>query len=131
MWNYCGVLKEEETLNQGLHKLKELQNLSQDIDVRIYENNQQDLINTLNLQSSLITAEATIISAKNRKESRGAHQRSDFREIDNTKEFNNIINLQNHTLNLREINTTPLRTDLKDFLLKKSRASEGKSKLLE
>tara|TARA_A100001388_G_scaffold232323_1_gene184918 strand:- start:3009 stop:4754 length:1746 start_codon:yes stop_codon:yes gene_type:complete len=131
MWNYCGVLKEEETLNQGLHKLKDLQNLSQDIDVRIYENNQQDLINTLNLQSSLITAEATIISAKNRKESRGAHQRSDFKETDNTKEFNNIINLQNHTLNLKEINTTPLRTDLKDFLLKKSRASEGKSKLLE
>ena len=43
-----------------------------------------------------------------------------------------ILNtLQNQTLNLMEINTTPLKKDLKDFLLKKSRTSEGNNKLFE
>ena len=48
------------------------------IDVRLSELNNQDLIHALDLRASLLSAEATILSALERKEIRGAHQRKDY-----------------------------------------------------
>ena len=44
------------------------------MDIRIDEHSSEDLALILDLQSSLISAEATILSALERNESRGAHQ---------------------------------------------------------
>ncbi len=98
MWKYCGVVKNEENLNIGLDKLNNLKTLSNNIDVRLSDNNCQDLINCLNFHSSILTAEATILSSIARKESRGSHQRSDFRKIDNKFNCNFSINLINGKL---------------------------------
>ena len=54
------------------------------------------LINLLNLKASILCAKTTIISALERKESRGAHQRSDFNETNYKNDFNYIIYLENN-----------------------------------
>ena len=55
-------------------KIENLEKILTDIDVRLEDNNQNDLVNKLDFHSSLITAKATILSVIERKESRGAHQ---------------------------------------------------------
>ena len=78
MWENCGVIKSKDLLNNGLEKIRIIQTKLKDIDIRIDEHSCEDLALIFDLQSSLISAEATILSALERKESRGAHQRSDF-----------------------------------------------------
>ena len=78
MWNYCGVIKNETLLLEGLTKIEKIKTKLSDIDVRIDNYNCNDLALVFDLQSSLISAKATLISALQRNESRGAHQRSDF-----------------------------------------------------
>tara|TARA_B100000212_G_C27382871_1_gene537907 strand:- start:1870 stop:2589 length:720 start_codon:yes stop_codon:yes gene_type:complete len=131
MWNYCGVIKDEKNLKEGLNKLNDLKGLSMEIDIKLEENNQQELIDTLNLQSSLISAEATIKSAFNRKESRGAHQRSDFKKLEEKYNFNNVVYLQNQKLKVKEINSIKLKSEILDFVSQRSKAVEERKKLLE
>ena len=77
MWKYCGVVKNSETLKKGLEKIKEIKSRVKEVEVRVEDRNFQDLVNIFNLDSALITGEATIISALNRKESRG-----DIKDLD-------------------------------------------------
>ena len=78
MWKYCGVIKNETLLLDGLSKIKMIKSKLNDIDVRIDKYNCEHLSLIFDLQSSLFSAELTIISALKRNESRGAHQRSDI-----------------------------------------------------
>ena len=55
--------------------------MSQNINVRLSDFNNQDLENILDLRASLLSAEATILSTINKKERRGIHQRKDFLKI--------------------------------------------------
>ena len=81
MWKFCGVIKNKKLLLEGLNKVEKIKNKLNDIDVKIYRDNCEDLCLIFDLQSSLVSAEATIISALERRESRGAHQRSDFPDL--------------------------------------------------
>ena len=88
MWEYCGVIKDKYLLKKGLDKINSLKSKSKNIKVRILENNCQDLVDIFDLESSLVSAQSTIISALERNESRGAHQRSDYTATNSTFEFN-------------------------------------------
>ena len=78
MWENCGVIRDRARLLKGLETLQELKEASKSVDVRPDAEGYRDLAIALDLRASLVAAETTLRSALARRESRGAHQRSDF-----------------------------------------------------
>jgi len=130
MWKYCGVIKDEKNLKDGLKQINFLKKLSNKVEIQVKNNNQNDLINYLDLCSSLITAEATIISALARCESRGSHQRKDFINKDKNK-FNYIVNLKNGKLNVYQKKSKNPKKELINFLEKTKIIKNFEGKLIE
>jgi len=93
MWNHCGVIRSGEGLDQALSELMEVKEASKDVDVRPSAEGFSDLALALDLLGSIDSAEATIRSAIARKESRGAHQRSDFKEMESGETVNYVVEL--------------------------------------
>jgi succinate dehydrogenase / fumarate reductase flavoprotein subunit len=82
MWETCGVVRDRAGLQRGLERLAELRRLAADVDVRPTSEGYADLAHALDLRASLAAAEATLLGALARTESRGAHQRRDHPELD-------------------------------------------------
>lgn len=93
MWECCGVVRSGERLQEGLERLLNLRTATEALDVRPSAEGYQDLALALDLRAALTAAEATVRSAVERRESRGAHQRSDFPNVDETLHVNFIIGL--------------------------------------
>src|SRR4029453_10102172 len=81
MWETCGVVRDQPGLRHGLERLAELRRLAGDVDVRPTSEGYADLAHALDLRASLAAAEATLLGALARTESRGAHQRRDHPEL--------------------------------------------------
>jgi succinate dehydrogenase / fumarate reductase, flavoprotein subunit len=82
MWEHCGVVRDEAELQQGLESLRQVYDNIDRIDVRPSDEGWTDLVLALDVRAMLQTAEATIRCALERRETRGAHNRSDFPELD-------------------------------------------------
>jgi succinate dehydrogenase / fumarate reductase, flavoprotein subunit len=82
MWEICGVVRDQAGLRHGLERVAELRRLAGEVDVRPTSEGYGDLAHALDLRASLTAAEATIVGALARTESRGAHQRRDFPRLD-------------------------------------------------
>jgi succinate dehydrogenase / fumarate reductase flavoprotein subunit len=80
MWETCGVVRDQPGLRHGLERVAELRELAREVDVRPTSEGYGDLAHALDLRASLATAEATLLGALTRTESRGAHQRRDHPE---------------------------------------------------
>jgi succinate dehydrogenase / fumarate reductase flavoprotein subunit len=83
MQNHAAVFRTGESLAEGVHKLAAVHHSFGDVQVTdrsLVWNT--DLIETLELDNLLGQAVATMNSAENRKESRGAHAREDYKERD-------------------------------------------------
>jgi succinate dehydrogenase / fumarate reductase flavoprotein subunit len=83
MQNHAAVFRTGENLQEGIEKLEHVyQSFS---DVRVHDRSliwNTDLVETMELENLLLQAKATIESAANRQESRGAQAREDFPDRD-------------------------------------------------
>jgi succinate dehydrogenase / fumarate reductase flavoprotein subunit len=91
MWEGCGVVRAEEGLREALGKLEEIKKAAEDVDVRPDSEGYGDLAHALDLRASLVAAEASLLGAAQRRESRGAHQRSDYPDLDPSLTVNLVI----------------------------------------
>ena len=91
MWKYCGVVRSAKGLEEGLNELMKIKAASSNIDVRPNAEGFSDLAIALDLLGSIDSAEATIRCAIERTESRGAHQRSDFKDTSNSQNVNYLV----------------------------------------
>mgnify|MGYP005738950401 FL=1 len=93
MWEYCGVVRDTLKLKKGLEKIDGLKKSLIELDVRPNSEGFEDLMLAFDLEGSIISASATLLSAAKRQESRGAHQRTDYKEIDNSFNLNIKVNM--------------------------------------
>ncbi len=131
MWNSCGVVKSEKQLRDGLKKIDSLKERFKTIDIRLDGNNHQDLVNTLDLQASLFTAEVTIFSSLYRKESRGAHQRSDYPKLKEEYNCNFLSAIKNNSIKIFRKDLKPLKKELENLIKKTKKIKNFQGKLLE
>jgi succinate dehydrogenase / fumarate reductase flavoprotein subunit len=73
-----GVVRSDEGLGEGLRRLGEVAARARDLEVRPDIAGYDDLAHAFDLQGSLLAARATLECARERRESRGAHNRVDF-----------------------------------------------------
>lgn len=132
MWEHCGVVRNEEQLKQGLSKLDELENAAKDLDVRPDSEGFEDLMLAFDLDGSILSAKATILCAIERKESRGAHQRTDFVELDDKFNLNFICKLNNNNqLEISKKELEPVSPELKKVIETTDSIKNFTGKLLE
>lgn len=132
MWQHCGVVRNEEKLTQGLSKIDELENAAKDLDVRPDSEGFEDLMLAFDLDGSILSAKATILGAIERKESRGAHQRTDFIKLDDKFKVNFITKLNtNNQLEISKKELEPISPELKKVIETTDNIKNFTGKLLE
>jgi succinate dehydrogenase / fumarate reductase flavoprotein subunit len=115
---HCGVFRTPELLNEGLGKVVDLKQRIRNISIK----DNSKVFNTarseaLELQNLIEVALATMASAKNREESRGAHSRSDYpKRDDNSWLKHSLYNPKDGSLAYRPVKMKPL--SVKSFPLK-------------
>jgi len=133
MWKNCGVMREEKLLLQGIDEVRSLKESLPKLDVRPDSEGYEDLMLAFDLEGSIASAEVTILSAIERKESRGAHQRKDFPKT-NDKEY-----LYNFTTSwdsdqepiVKKNELIKMSEELKQVINDTSEISDWSDKLLE
>jgi len=73
MWTHCGVVRDEDRLTEGLRLLDDLQERAAEVAVQ----GTGDVAATLDLRAALTTAAVTLRCARERRETRGCHNRTD------------------------------------------------------
>jgi succinate dehydrogenase / fumarate reductase, flavoprotein subunit len=93
MWERCGVVRSEDGIDRALQDVAGIKAAVRDIDVRPTSEGFGDLAHVLDLIASVTTAEATLLSARERRETRGAHIRSDYPALDDDLRVNFHVQL--------------------------------------
>lgn len=88
MTEHAGVVRDEEGLVTGLRELDEIEARTQEIGVHPDIAGFQDLAHAFDLKASLIAARATLEAARERRETRGCHNRSDYPDLDPALQVN-------------------------------------------
>ena len=91
MFDYAGIIRTEESLVKAFDYIKYLRNQSYSLHcINKEKRNNVELTSILELRNALEVSEAIILGAQKRKESRGAHHRADYPEV-NEKYANHIL----------------------------------------
>lgn len=124
MQNHAAVFRTQDVLAEGVVKMTDVYKSFSDLSIKdrglVFNT---DLIEALELDNLRVQALATVASAENRKESRGAHAREDFADRDD-------VNWLKHTMctvsdagginfEYRPVNLKTLTTDVAPVPLKK------------
>jgi succinate dehydrogenase / fumarate reductase, flavoprotein subunit len=119
----AGIIREETKLQNGLKRILELKNefYSKDNILKEFkiddDGNGENVVLTWEVKSSLVVCEAIIRSALMRQESRGAHYRSDFPNLDDEKwKVNIYCRKEGNEMVLFKQNVKEIKGPLADLL---------------
>lgn len=82
MTEHACVIRDEDGLNVGLEKLDDVEAQLSDIAVHPDIAGFHDLAHAFDLKSGILAARATLEAARERRETRGCHNRSDHPDLD-------------------------------------------------
>ena len=103
-----------------------------DVDVRPGAEGWSDLVHALDLHGGLIAAEATLRGALERRETRGAHNRSDHPDIDPALEVNFYARLDDEgRMEIRSRPVPDAPAELGDLVERAPKIDAGADRLLE
>ena len=118
-------------LRLGLERVDELRSLLGDVDVRPSSEGYGDLAHALDLRASLVGAEASLLGALARRETRGAHIRLDHPDLDPSLQLNfHTIRGDGGRLEVRPEATAPVPEHMQEWA-KDEEAIETTGRLLE
>jgi succinate dehydrogenase / fumarate reductase flavoprotein subunit len=112
MEEYCGVFRTEDVLAEGIEKVKGL--LARLQDARLKDHSKifnTARIEALELENLMALGLATVKSAYERKESRGAHSRVDYPERDDERWMKHSLYFQDGHVEYKPVRTKPLTVD--------------------
>ena len=95
MWQNVGPFREEKQLASALERIREMR--SRDLDELAVGDEttfNTSLVEWFELRNGLLAAEAVVLAALGRKESRGAHQRIDFVETEPNLQRPQMVSLE-------------------------------------
>ncbi len=123
MSTYVGIYREEADLITGLNKLKELKSKLDKLKVKDTKVFNPGWHLCHDLKNMLISSEAIAMSALSRKESRGAHSRLDYPNLDaQLGTANTAISCDNGEMKLAQVPLTEMPSELKEIFAKKEPA---------
>ncbi|WP_419706258.1 L-aspartate oxidase [Promicromonospora sp. NFX87] len=88
MTEHAGVVRDEQGLTAGLRELDEIEVRTKNVGIHPDIAGFQDLAHAFDLKASLIAARATLEAARERRETRGCHNRSDYPDLDPALQVN-------------------------------------------
>lgn len=111
--NHAGVFRTKALLEEGVLKMAEVVDRVRHTAIqdksRVFNTAR---IEALELENMVIVAQATLVSALARQESRGAHARNDFRERDDKNWLRHSLwYLENNRLDYKPVNLQPLTVE--------------------
>ena len=130
MWECCGVVRSEEGIDQGLARLADVAAAAGDVDVSPSSEGYADLAHALDLRGALATAEASLLGARERRETRGAHNRADHPRADPALRLNLVVSREDGGLRLRPEAVAPVPEHLRAWA-EPAEAVDASGRLLE
>jgi succinate dehydrogenase / fumarate reductase flavoprotein subunit len=113
MQDHCGVFRNHQLLSEGVRKIFELERRVRSVAIK----DKSRIFNTarveaLELENLIEVAKATLVSADARKESRGAHARSDFPSRDDANWLKHSLwYCDGNRMDYKPVNMKPLSVD--------------------
>jgi succinate dehydrogenase / fumarate reductase, flavoprotein subunit len=131
MWEGCGVVRDEDGLKVALAQIEDVRRSLPEVDVRPGAEGWSDLALALDLRGGLLAAEATVRGAIERRETRGAHNRSDYPELDPALELNFYTRLEDEHIEIRSEAVPDGCAELDEILRTAPQVVVGAEHLLE
>lgn len=114
MDKYAGIRRTESQLQKGLSKIEELEQRYERVSVESRDTFEFEMAN--NISFMLTAARATIESAIARKESRGAHYRSDYQDKNEAYRFNFVLSNEGGQMKLTKSYVSEVHDSVKQAL---------------